>query len=935
MPEQPTGTVTFLFTDIEGSTRLWQEHPADMRAVLARHDELVRDAIEGRGGYVVKTTGDGFHAAFADPVAAINAAIGAQQALSAESWTYTEQLRVRMGLHAGSVESREGDYHGTAVNKAARLMGIAHGGQIVVSRAVAELVDDELPGGVALADLGEHRLRDLTRAERVFQVRAPGLAAEFPALTSVDAFPGNLPLQVSSFIGRERETARTLAALGEARVVTLTGVGGVGKTRLALQVAAEALPTFREGAWLVELGPVRDPDAVGDAFAAVFGLTARAGQSLVEVLIEFLRTKQLLLVVDNCEHVLDAVGDVVEAIGHSCSGVVILATSREGLALDGEQILAVPVLASPGSNDDWHAVSASDSVQLFVERARATDAEFVLSAENAVAVGDVCRRLDGVPLAIELAAARVTAMSPYELAAALNRRFDLLAGGRRHAVKRQQTLRATIDWSYDLLSEAEQRLLARLAVFAGGSTRSAIEAVCGGAPIPQRRTFELLSNLVDRSLVVAERNRVETRYRLLETIREYAEERLGECCETDAIRDRHAAYYADFAHLVSEECQGPRQEDAVGRLTPERENLLVAMNHAVDIEATDLAFEILHSLPPPGFLAFEDLRRQVDAIVALPGAPEHPLYPFGLAVAAESSARQGDRESALIRCDDALAAKRRLRADPEGDVDWIVWVARGHLAAAAGNFGDAAMCQERAVEINRAAGKPAQVAVFLGGAATYYSLAGNTDAAVRLASEGLEMSRAIGMHRPLAMNAATLAGALADQEPERARMLLEESLQYADDLNDEGYLLGTHAVLIGARLRDWPYILQPARRTIPQLHWARQSTYLGAVLNVVARAIASGDPEAASVLQGSARRLTRGSDQHTNQPPRSTATEPGVRHAPYSESYLSLLRRETTGLLHEALGEARHRELLEKGEAMNTDDAVAFALSAIESTRRT
>jgi predicted ATPase/class 3 adenylate cyclase len=940
MSEQPTGTVTFLFTDIEGSTRLWQDHPEAMRAVLARHDELVRDAIESRGGYVVKTTGDGFHAAFPDPVAAINAAIGAQQALSAEAWTCTEQLRVRMGLHAGSVESREGDYHGTAVNKAARLMGIAHGGQIVVSRAVVELVDDELPRGVALADLGEHRLRDLTRAERVFQVRAPGLAAEFPALTSVDAFPGNLPLQVSSFIGRERETGRTLAALGEARVVTLTGVGGVGKTRLALQVAAEALPTFREGAWLVELAPVRDPDGVVDAFASVFGLTSRAGQSLLDVLLEFLRTKQLLLVADNCEHLLDAVADVVDAIGHTCSGVVILATSREGLALDGEQILAVPTLAAPDTTDDWTEVGASDAVQLFVERARAADAEFVLSADNAAIVGQVCRRLDGVPLAIELAAARIPAMSPYELVAALDRRFEVLAGGRRRAVKRQQTLHATIDWSYELLSAAEQRLLARLAVFAGGCTRSAIEVACGGDPIPAGRAFELLGNLVSRSLVVAERDRFETRYRLLETIREYGEERLTEHHETETMRARHADYYAEFARIVSEECQGPRQAEAVRRLAPERENLLAAMNHAIDSDDTDLAFGILRSLPPPGFLALNELRLQVEPTLALPDAPEHPLFPFGAAVAAEQAARLGDRDSTVARCDEALAAKKRLRADPDNDVDWIVCIARANLAAAEGQFGEAAAYTERAVEFNRAAGRPAQVAIFLGGAASYHAFLGETEAAVRLATEGLGVARAIDMRRALAMNTATLAGALADQEPQRARELLEESLQYSDDLDDEEFLLGTHAVLISARLHDWPRALHLAAHTIPQLHWARQEPFLSAVFNVVARGLCSSAPEAASVIQGAARRFrlarnprpegATSADERT-----SLVKDLGAKGSPRLGGFLADLRVETKQFLDEALGEPRHRELVARGEAMNTDDAVAFALSAIESTRQT
>jgi class 3 adenylate cyclase len=319
--ELPSGTVTFLFTDIEGSTRLWEEHPDTMRDALARHDELLRDAIEAHGGYVVKTTGDGFHAAFGTADAGVVAAVAAQRALDVEAWPLLEPLRVRMGLHTGSASLRDGDYFGSSLNRAARLMGVAHGGQVLCSQATADLARDSVTDGMDLVDLGEHRLRDLSRAERVFQVCAPGLLEEFAALASVDAFPGNLPLQVSSFIGRDWEIDQAVAALSEARVVTLTGVGGVGKTRLALQVAAEALPRFRQGAWLIELAPVRDPDDVVDAVAAVFGVTARAAQSLVEALVAFLETKQLLLVVDNCEHVLDPVADLVDEIGRSCPGV--------------------------------------------------------------------------------------------------------------------------------------------------------------------------------------------------------------------------------------------------------------------------------------------------------------------------------------------------------------------------------------------------------------------------------------------------------------------------------------------------------------------------------------------------------------------------------------------------------------------------------------
>jgi predicted ATPase/class 3 adenylate cyclase len=480
-----SGTVTFLFTDIEGSTRLWQTDELAMRAALARHDELVRKAIAEHDGVVFSSMGDGLGAPFSSALAAIAAAVEAQQLLSAEVWVTPSPIKVRMGVHTGEAEIRDGDYFGTTVNRAARLMAIGHGGQVLVSGSTAAVVGDS---AVMLLDLGMQRLRDLDRPMQVYQVGR----GSYPALRSLDSFLGNLPLHVSSFIGREHQIERGIEALASSRVVTLTGVGGVGKTRLALQLAAEVLPGFRDGAWLVELGPVRDPAAVADAVASVFGVSVRADGGVDKTLVEFFRFKQMLLVIDNCEHLVDAVADLVGQVERVAAGVTVLATSREGLALDGEQILAVPSLGLPGADADLASIAGCDAVGLFVERARSVDADFSLTAENAAAVASVCRHLDGVPLAIELAAGRVKSMTTAELARALDRRFDTLSGGRRKAVQRHQTLRAAIDWSYDLLSEPERRLLARLSVFAGGATRDSVEAVCSGAPVHRSKVPDLL-----------------------------------------------------------------------------------------------------------------------------------------------------------------------------------------------------------------------------------------------------------------------------------------------------------------------------------------------------------------------------------------------------------------------------------------------------------
>jgi predicted ATPase/class 3 adenylate cyclase len=927
----PTGTVTFLFTDLEGSSRLWEEHADAMKGALARHDGILRDAVAAHDGHVVKTTGDGLHAVFATAPDATAAAVTAQAKLLAEGWPLPEPLRVRMGLHTGHAEMREDDYYGPAVNRAARVAAAAHGGQLVMSHATVELVWDALPSGVELLDLGEHRLRDLGRPERMFQVVHPELPRAFGALRTLDAFPGNLPLQVSSFVGRGRELARVVKALGDARLVTLTGVGGVGKTRLALQVAAEVLPRFREGAWLVELAPVRDPDGVVDAFGAVFGVSARAGQTLEESLVEFLRTKQLLLVIDNCEHLLDAVADLVEILEHSCAGLVMLATSREGLSLDGEQNLTVPSLAAPAEDADLEAIAQSEAVELFLQRAQRADADFVLTGENASAVVQVCRRLDGVPLAIELAAARVTAMSTAELARGLDRRFDTLAGGRRRAVQRHQTLRAAIDWSYDLCSEPERRLLARMSVFAGGATRGAVEGVCAGDPIDERQVFLLLGALVAKSLVVAQRDGPETRYRLSETIREYGEERLADHDETDAVRFQHGEYYRDLAREMSLELRGPQQVEAGYRFAPEHENLLSAMSFAVDRDDVDLALELLTASFTPAETGYP-LRLPTDAL-GLDGAPEHPLYPLGLAVAAVQAALHGDRIDADRLCDEALAAARRFGSDPNRRVDEWVATARQGLAFSAGAFPDAARFAEQAAEIGRVTGRLFELATGLAAAATWHTMAGDPETALPLATEGLAVARRLGTPSAIGLNLAALAGALADSDPDRATALLREDIQRWSSLDYENAAEIANLVLISARIRDWPTALELAPRAIRHLHWTGDRPQLAGILNILARVLAPRDPESSAVIQGAARRLaTTAANEPVASPP--TPVAPGASNQiPAAQTsgnagFVTELRRETTGLLVATLGDEHLRALRAEGEAMDTDEVAAYALDA-------
>ena len=934
MAELPTGTVTFLFTDLEGSTRLWEQHPDVMPAALARHDEILREAVDAHCGQVVKSTGDGLHGVFAAAGDAVQAAVSAQRGLGTESWGETGGLRVRMGLHSGVAEVRDGDYFGSTLNRAARLMAVAHGGQVVCSAATADLARDVL-ATVEFRDLGEHRLRDLSRAERVFEVRGSGLASEFPPLASLDAFPGNLPLQASSFVGRQREVARVIEALGDARVVTLTGVGGVGKTRLAVQVAADVLPRFREGAWVVELAPVRDPEGVAGALAAVFGVTARAGQSLVDALVEFLATKQMLLVLDNCEHVLGVVADLVETLERSCAGLVVLATSREGLGVEGERNLVVPSLRAPGDAADLEAVAAAESVQLFCERARAAKANFVLTDRNASAVVQVCRRLDGVPLAIELAAARVPAMSPGMLASRLDHRFAVLSGGRRGAVERHQTLRAAIDWSYELCSEPEQSLLARLTVFSGGWTLEAAEAVCADEGIGTGSVFALLAALVARSLVVAEDTETgDLRYRLLETIRQYGEDRLAERGETETLRARHAEYFTDFAEVVTEEMLGPGQIEAGRRFAVELENLRAAMNHATDSQNVDLALRLLCKIPSGGVQLGYELRLPAEPVLALAGAPDHPLYAVGLAIAAFEAAMRGDADDSIVLCERALAAAERL-GDPARDAEYLVSMNRANVAYSRGTWTDAATHFARCADIARSVRRIPVMALNLGAAAFARTMGGDASGAIPLATEGLAAARQAGMPTVLIMSLNALAGALADEDPQRAQALLRESLQLIASLEHETLQARTNTLLTIARIGDWAQALELAPATIRYVHWNNDWPQLAGILNVVARALAPTDAEAAAVLQGAARRLATVAipirDRTASAPDKPPAsTDRSTNTAGDSGGFITQLRRTTTGLLYDSLGEARLRDLRVEGEALDNDHAAAYALNSID-----
>ena len=584
----PTGTVTFLFTDIEGSTQWWENHPEWMPRAFARQESILRAVAAAHGGYVYKMIGDAFQIAFATALDALKAAIEAQRQLQSESWGEFGPLRIRMALHTGVTDEREDDYVGPVLNRLARLLSVSHGGQILLSQATHELVYDWLPDRVDLRDLGQHRLKDLIRAERIYEVMAPGLLSNFPAIKTLDTFPHNLPLQLTSFVGREKEIIQVKRLLLGDRFVTLTGPGGTGKTRLALQAAAELLELFPDGVWLVELASLADPLLVPQTIAATLKIRESSGRPVITLLTDYLRSKEMLLILDNCEHLLSACAQTITTLLQACPDLCIIATSRETLDIPGEMAFRVPSLSVPDTRHTppIETLTQYESIRLFVERAEAVQPDFILTSANAPSVAQICRRLDGIPLAIELAVARVKMMPVEQVTARLDNRFRLLTGGSRTALPRHQTLQALIDWSYDLLSDAERALLQRLSVFAGGWTLEAAEMICTGEGIEPDDVLDLLTQLVNKSLVIPDHDPDdEARYHLLETIRQYARERLMEVGGGEKIRDQHLRYFQQLAEQADPELRGRNQVIWLDRLEKEVDNIRAALEWALEVDA--------------------------------------------------------------------------------------------------------------------------------------------------------------------------------------------------------------------------------------------------------------------------------------------------------------------------------------------------------------
>ncbi len=723
----PAGTVTFLFTDIEGSTRVWEDQSDTMRVAHARHDALLRQAIEENNGCVFKTIGDAFCAAFATAPDALSAALAAQMALAAEAWPPTLSVRVRMALHTGTAEQRDNDYFGQPLNRVARLLNAGHGGQTLLSDVAHALTRDTLPASTSLLPLGEHRLRDLGRPEPVFQLNHPALPDTFPPLRSLDnaTLPNNLSQQMTSFIGREKEIAAVKTLLGKTRLLTLTGSGGCGKTRLSLQVAADVLDNYPDGVWFVELAPLADPALVPQTLAQVLNVREEAGKPLAQTLVTALKDKKMLIVLDNCEHLLDTCARLLDTLLRACPGVCALASSREGLGIGGELTYRIPSLSLPNARQaaTVESVGQYEAVQLFVERALFYLPAFTVTNANAPALASICSRLDGIPLALELAAARVRSLSLEEINSRLDNRFRLLTGGSRTALPRQQTLRALIDWSYDLLTPQEKTLLRRLSVFAGGWTLETAEQVGAGeddadAGIEEWEVLDLLTSLADKSLVLVQTAGETTRYSLLETVRQYARDRLLESGEELAVRKRHGDCFLTLAEEVRPKLVGEGQAQWLEVLEEEHDNLrqaltLYAEGTEEDTEAGEKGLRLGAAL-----LRFwlrrghaSEGREHLRAALAHPGGQETTRARCSALFAAGGlPIIHGDLDSARVLLEESLAMAREIGA--RGLIAWSL-ANLGMIAEIRGEYSIAYTLDEESVAIMRETGDKHGIAYVL------------------------------------------------------------------------------------------------------------------------------------------------------------------------------------------------------------------------------
>jgi predicted ATPase/class 3 adenylate cyclase len=924
-PELPTGTLTFLFTDVEGSTRLWEQHPRAMRSVMARHDALLTTVFEQHDGVVVRPRGEGdsLFVVFIRATDAVAAALAGQRALAADDWGPISPLLVRMGLHTGEADIREGDYYGSSVNRCARIRAAGHGGQILLSAITAQLVRSSLPDRVGLRDLGRHRLKDLAEPEHLHQLTASDLADAFPPLKTLDSRARNLPLQLTSFIGREHEIADLVALLGTERLVTLTGPGGSGKTRLALQVAARVLDHFPDGVWFVDLTGVRDPAGVVPAIAQVLTVRESEGRSLTDSLVAALRGKRFLLLLDNFEQVVETAPTVHDLLV-ALPSLTLLVTSRLLLRLDGEKEFPVAPLPLPmaAAHTPLANLAQNPAVQLFVDRARALQPTFALTADTAEAITAICRRLDGLPLALELAATRVKLLPPVALLARLDRSLPLLTGGSRAAPERQRTLRATIAWSHDLLRPEEQALFRRLAVFVGGWTLAAAEAVCafdGAGDV-----LEGLATLVDHSLVhVWPGADGEPRLTLLETVREFALEQLQASADAEGVRRRHAVHFADLGRALLARPAGMLSAAAPRLLTTARQeqaNVRTALAWALAQQESDTALWlfvafafVVHQQAQPN--AFPTL----DAVLALPshgvpllsrlvaliGGMLCALFqrdPAGFARYQSKALAQARElgDAYYLAMTTSAAAQEALFMPPAAAEDWTAIVA----------FGAESVAHARTTR------DPGLLSHVLTVHSLLLLLAGE-DAGVRpAAEEGLAFAEEVGNDLSAAMAFAAL-GQLDERAGDLTRAVAElaevqRRWTAAQSLNNAalaGLNRGRSLLLLGDRAAARAALGEALQHNRQQGQTAAVAWCMAA-LGVVA--CNDGAFALAARLFGAA-----------------TAIQPSFAGTIYTRPQFTTPLADAEAEARAALGDERYAEQVAAGRALGAEQAVVFALAAL------
>ncbi len=909
----PTGTVTFLFTDIEGSTRLLQQLGEEFAGLLAEHQRLLREACETHAGSVVNIHGDSFFVAFPRAGDAINAAVQCQRALAAQVWTNGVSVRVRMGLHTGEAQISSSNYVGLDVHRAARIAAAAHGGQVLLSHTTYALVESSLPADVTVRDLGEHHLKDLRRSKHLYQLVIAGLPSDFPPLKSLASSPNNLPIQLTSFIGRSTEIGELKQLLSEWRLITLTGPGGSGKTRVALQVAAEMSESFRAGVFFVALATITDPRLVASTIAQSLGLTETTGRTIVDSLKDYLQGKSLLLVLDNFEQVIPAAPLVADLLV-ACSALKVLVTSREGLRLSGERVYSLPPLALPSLTPlpPLESLSHNAAVELFVQRAQAVRPSFRITHDTAPAVAEICHRLDGLPLAIELAAARIKLLPPRAMLARLEDRLEFLTGGARDTPARQQTLRNAIAWSYALLDESEQELFRRLSVLVGGCTDAAVEAVAGDQPA-RVLVLDQLGSLVDKSLLSqVEGIDGEPRFVMLEMLREFGLEELEASGEQETIRHRHASFFLALAEQAEASLGGAEQVQWMERMEQEHDNLRAALEWSTTAQGTEqiswrLAGALGHFWEVRGH--FSEGRERLSAILSKENAQGRTAARARLlARAAELAYRQSDYPATLSLAGESLAIGREI-ADKPGIASALIKL--GNAATEGGDYATASGYLEEALTIWRELEDKhgtARALISVGWAALR---SGDYPLANARLEEALGLSRELGETRSMGFELSGLGEvALRQGDYVRATRLLEASLDLRRQLSNKwgvGVSLGTLG-WVAMREGDWN---RAVARLGESLEVRREIGDMGGSAWCLERlaevTLAQAQPEKAARLFGAAAAL-RASIGSVIDP----ADQPEYD------------RRRTS--LRAELGEERFAAAWDEGRAMTLGQAVAHAL---------